>query len=173
MTLILFLTIIYLADTSGALVCYQCKETSTISDQETKDFVDGLLIERVEDKILDSSNIFCNSLGDLGVEKICDQGSYCMYAKLQTSKEKAAIRSCVKKDQLTPDDLGCVELGKDDWKFKQCYCNTNKCNIHSNGNTNGSGIGKDNVKIFRILGKSLRHDSNHQRAPILVKYCII
>ena len=106
------------------MVCYQCKEASTISDQDTKDYIDGILEKIVEDKIVD---IFCNKVGDLGVEKPCDPGSCCLYQKFQRSfpKEKAAIRACVKNDQLSPDNLACEELDKDDMKFKQCYCNTN------------------------------------------------
>ena len=161
---------------------------------------DNILKKLVEEKKLDSPNIFCHNLDDLGVEKTCDPGSICYYGEFQISvpKEKFVIRSCEKQHPKTPDTLACVEVDSDGGNVRQCWCNTNKCN---KGSTNRGSCGNfiillhyywrriqctqlssistvfviallnlKQILIFRLLGKSLHHSGIRQRVPILVSY---
>ena len=89
MTLILLFTIIYITNISDALVCYQCSNPSTISNPLLKYFIDALLKKQVEENRLDSANIFCNNIDDLGEEKTCDSGSYCYTEELQLQSNLA------------------------------------------------------------------------------------
>ena len=150
MTLILFFTVIYLANISNALVCYQCNGAPTVSNPSLKFLVDFFTKKFVDQKRIDSPNIFCNKIDDLGIEKTCDPGSYCYSRELQllSFKENIAVRSCVKQDQEYPDIMECTE--EDDEIFnkkeKECRCDTNKCNGHENddSNTNGNTNGNSN-----------------------------
>ena len=148
MTLILFFTIIYLANTSDALVCYQCSGASMVSNAFIKNFLDGLMQAMVDRKRIDSPKIFCNNIDDLGEEKTCDSGSYCYTEELQLmdSKEKYVVRSCVKQDQEDPDIMECTETDNGIFtsKQKECRCSTNRCNGNGNGNGNGNSNGNGN-----------------------------
>lgn len=145
MTLILFFMIIHLTTISDALVCYQCKGASTISNPFLKILADALLKEFIDQKSIGSHNIFCNNIDDLGEEKTCGSGSYCYSRELQflETKEKVVIRSCVKQDQEDPAIMGCKETDNAEynWKQKECGCQTNRCNGNGNGNGNTNGNG--------------------------------
>ena len=167
MTLILFFAVIYLANIgngngngnsngngngnnngngniSGASVCYQCNGASPISNPIIKMMVDNLLRKLVEEKKLDSQNIFCHNLDDLGVEKTCGPGSicYCYSGEFEISvtKEKVAVRSCEKQDPEALDTLGCVDLDSDDGNGRECWCNSNKCNKGSKNRGSGGNF---------------------------------
>ena len=148
MTLFLFFKMFYLTTISDALVCYQCNSPSTISNPLLKYLVDAFLKDQVEENRLDSVNIFCNNIDDLGEEKTCDSGSYCYSEELQPidSKEKYAVRSCVKQDQENPDIMECTETDNEIYnsKQKECRCNTNNCNDSNNDTDNGNTNGTDN-----------------------------
>ena len=121
MILIILFTIIYITTISDALVCYQCSNPSTISNPLLKSVVDAFLKEQVEENRIDSANIFCNNIDDLGEEKTCDSGSYCYTEELHltASKEKYAVRSCVKQDQEDPDIMECTETNSEVFNFKK------------------------------------------------------
>jgi hypothetical protein len=146
MTLILFFTLIYLANISDALVCYQCKGASMVSNALLRNLIDGLMQVFADKKRIDSPNIFCNNIDDLGVEKTCDPGSFCYSLELEGLglKEKVAARSCVK--QVQADTMECKEQGNEIYNLKQCVCNTEICNSKGtdNGNNNGNGNGNGN-----------------------------
>ena len=144
MNLILLLTIIYTTPISDATVCYQCNGPSTISNQYAKEKIDNLLKQSVGEYGLDSHNIFCHNLDDLGVEKTCDQGSICFFAEVDIDiapKEKAAVRSCVKQNPENPHTLLCTNVDSKDQKFKMCWCNTNKCNKESTVQRSDGNLG--------------------------------
>ena len=148
MTLIILFTIIYITTISDALVCYQCSNPSTISNPLLKHIVDAFLKEQVEENRLESANIFCNNIDDLGEEKTCNSGSYCYTEELHLmdSKETNVVRSCVKQDQEDPDIMECKETDNEifNYKQKECRCSTNRCNGNDNGNGNGNGNGSSN-----------------------------
>ena len=136
MTLILFFTIIYLANISNALVCYQCNGAPPVTIPSLKFVVDDFTEDFVDEKRIDSPNIFCNKIDDLGVEKTCDPGSYCYSREEQlfSFKQEIVVRSCVKQDQDHPDVMECEK--EDDKLFnkkeKECSCDSNRCNSHDN-----------------------------------------
>ena len=138
MTLILFFTVIYLANISNALVCYQCNGAPTVTIPSLKFLVDDFTEDFVDEKRIDSPNIFCNKIDDLGVEKTCDPGSYCYSREYlyqsSTLKESITVRSCVKQDQEHPDIMECTEEDKKLYnsKEKECRCNSSRCNSHDN-----------------------------------------
>ena len=149
MTLILFFAVIYLANIcngngniSGASVCYQCNGASPISNPIIKMRVDNLLRKLVEEKKLDSQNIFCHNLDDLGVEKTCGPGSICYSGifEISVTKEKVAVRSCEKQDPEALDTLGCVDVDSDDGNGRECWCNSNKCNKGSKKRGSGGNF---------------------------------
>ena len=123
----------------------------------------------------------------MGVKKTCGPGSYCYFGEFQipVPKEKVAIRSCLKQDPELPDTLGCVEVDSDVFKLRECWCNSNKCNKGSKNRGSGGNFitflcsplkkfsevivincaqknnKTINFQIFRLLGKSLHHNSIH------------